>query len=335
MRIFAKMFSLKKKIIYAPNVELDSIAGLPLIFFEGKIHIIDSVGHDFDKAVRYLSHRKAIGFDTETRPVFTPHAQQNGVALLQLSSGRHAFLFRTNKTGLDESLAALLANPKVLKIGASVHDDIRGLQKLYPFQPAGFVDLQRICGEWGIKDKSVKKLCAIIMGRRISKTQQLSNWEAPKLSDAQKIYAATDAWICREMYFKLLDSPKVKTEPETRPEAGTSGDASAAGGAASGGAAAGGVASGGSAAGGAAAGGAAAGSSAGTAALGTKAAANSTETSAAASNGAAGASSPESEGTPAEKKASRKRRNYRRGSRAKNKSENKGSSGKADNSPKE
>jgi len=215
MRIFAKMFSLKKKIIYAPSVEAESIAGLPLIFFEGKIHIIDSLGHDFDKAVRYLNRRKVIGFDTETRPVFTPHAQQNGVALLQLSSGRHAFLFRTNKIGLDERLAALMANPKVIKIGASVHDDIRGLQKLYPFQPAGFVDLQRICGQWGIRDKSVKKLCAIIMGRRISKTQQLSNWEAPKLSDAQKIYAATDAWICREMYFKLLESPKSNLPSDT------------------------------------------------------------------------------------------------------------------------
>lgn len=193
---------------YAPTIDAEQIKTLPLIFFDGKITVIDTLGPEFEKAVRYLKHRKVIGFDTETRPVFTPHAPQNGVALLQLSSGHRAFLFRVYKIGLEDSLAAILANPKIIKVGAAVHDDIRGLQKIYPFQPGGFVDLQRICGDWGIQDKSVKKLAAILMGRRISKTQQLSNWEAPRLSDAQKVYAATDAWICREMYFLLKQSKK-------------------------------------------------------------------------------------------------------------------------------
>lgn len=202
------MIRLKKKITYPSSIDSDKIAAMPLTFFEGKITVIDELGHEFDKAVRYLSRRRVIGFDTETRPVFTPHAPQNGVALLQLSSGRHAFLFRTHLIGLEDSLAGVLANPNIIKVGAAVHDDIRGLQKIFPFEPASFVDLQRICGDWGITDKSVKKLCAIVMERRISKSQQLSNWEAPKLSDAQKIYAATDAWICREMYFKLLSTKK-------------------------------------------------------------------------------------------------------------------------------
>ena len=193
---------------YAPTIDAEQIKTLPLIFFNGKITVIDTLDSEFEKAVRYLRHRSVIGFDTETRPVFTPHAPQNGVALLQLSSGRRAFLFRVYKIGLEDSLAAILANPKIIKVGAAVHDDIRGLQKIYPFQPGGFVDLQRICGEWGIQDKSVKKLTAILMGRRISKTQQLSNWEAARLSDAQKVYAATDAWICREMYFLLKHSRK-------------------------------------------------------------------------------------------------------------------------------
>lgn len=188
---------------YAPTIDPEQIKTMPLIFFDGKITVIDTLGPEFEKAVRYLRRRRVIGFDTETRPVFTPHALQNGVALLQLSSGRRAYLFRVYKIGLDDSLAAILANPKIIKVGAAVHDDIRGLQKIYPFQPEGFVDLQHICGNWGIQDKSVKKLTAILMGRRISKTQQLSNWEAPRLSDAQKVYAATDAWICREMYFLL------------------------------------------------------------------------------------------------------------------------------------
>lgn len=205
------MFIHKKK-EYSATIDSETVAKLPLTLFEGKIEVIDSFGHEYDRAIRYLRRRRVIGFDTETRPVFTPHAPQNGVALLQLSSGRHAFLFRVHKIGLEEPLAAILADPKIIKVGAAVHDDIRGLQKIFPFDAAGFVDLQRICGEWGIQDKSVKKLTAIVMGKRISKTQQLSNWEAPKLSDAQKIYAATDAWICREMYFELLNTKKA-TKP--------------------------------------------------------------------------------------------------------------------------
>lgn len=210
------MFHFGKKVTYSSTVSSDAIASMPLTFFEGKIYVIDAPGEEYDKAVRYLRRRSVIGFDTETRPVFTPGAPQNGVALLQLSSGRRAFLFRVHKLGIDERLAEVLSDPKILKIGAAVHDDIRGLQKIIPFKAGGFVDLQQICPKWGIMDKSVKKLTAIIMGRRISKSQQLSNWEAPRLSDAQKLYAATDAWICREMYLKLLDSPEVETPVESK-----------------------------------------------------------------------------------------------------------------------
>ena len=109
---------------------------------------------------------------------------------------------------MHRRLCSLLANPKVLKVGAAIHDDIRGLQKHKEFMPASFVDLQKIVCEWGIRDKSVKKMAAIIMGIRISKTQQLSNWEADVLSESQCRYAATDAWVCREMYLKLMASEK-------------------------------------------------------------------------------------------------------------------------------
>ena len=112
------------------------------------------------------------------------------------------------KIGLPEELRSLLSNPSVLKIGAAVHDDIHGLQKISNFTPGGFIDLQQIAWEWGVRDKSVKKMAAIILGVRISKTQQLSNWEAPALSASQSLYAATDAWVCRDMYLTLLSSPK-------------------------------------------------------------------------------------------------------------------------------
>ena len=149
-----------------------------------------------------------IGFDTETRPCFSQNQPRYGVALLQLSVPEKAFLFRVNRLGMHRRLCTLLADDKIIKVGAAVHDDLRGLQRYHDFTPASFVDLQKVVWEWGIRDKSVKKMAAIILGCRISKTQQLSNWEAEELSDSQCKYAATDAWVCREMYLKLMRSEK-------------------------------------------------------------------------------------------------------------------------------
>ena len=99
-------------------------------------------------------------------------------------------------------------------MGAATLDDVRGLQKLTKFAPKGFVDLQNMVWEYGIRDKSVKKMTAIILGVKISKAQQLSNWEAEHLSESQQRYAATDAWVCREMYLKLMHSQKNPLTPE-------------------------------------------------------------------------------------------------------------------------
>ena len=181
--------------------------------FPGKIYVIDSVGAEFNRAIAYLRSQKIIGFDTETRPTFTPSQPRYGVALLQLSGPDKAFLFRVNKIGMHRRLCNLLSSSKILKVGAAIHDDIRGLQRLRDFRPDGFTDLQKIVCEWGIRDKSVKKMAAIILGIRISKTQQLSNWEAEKLSDSQCMYAATDAWVCREMYLKLMRSERNPLPP--------------------------------------------------------------------------------------------------------------------------
>ena len=194
--------------MFAESVTPQEIEKLEYASFPGKIYVIDSVGAEFNRAIAYLRSQKVIGFDTETRPTFTPSQPRYGVALLQLSGPDKAFLFRINKMGMHRRLCNLLASPKILKIGAAIHDDIRGLQKHRDFVAGGFVDLQKIVWEWGIRDKSVKKMAAIILGIRISKTQQLSNWEAETLSESQCKYAATDAWVCREMYLKLMKSEK-------------------------------------------------------------------------------------------------------------------------------
>ena len=190
--------------MYKSSISPEEIAALEMISFPGEIHVIEKQGQDFDDAVSYLSSKPIIGFDTETRPVFSPEQHSNGTALLQLSGKGKAFLFRLQKLGLPRQIAAILSNPDIIKVGAATADDIRGLQRIRLFKAAGFVDLQTIVGNYGITDKSVKKMTAIILGSKISKAQQLSNWEAPVLSASQQKYAATDAWVCLEMYMKLI-----------------------------------------------------------------------------------------------------------------------------------
>ena len=196
------------------SISPEEIGALELAAFPGEIQVLEAPGEDFAKAIKYLRRQTVIGFDTETRPTFSPDQHSTGTALLQLSGGGKAYLFRLQKLGLPRQLASVLANPTILKIGAATPDDVRGLQKITRFVPKGFVDLQSIVWEYGIRDKSVKKMTAIILGVKISKAQQLSNWEAEKLSESQQRYAATDAWICREMYLRLLGSEKHPLTPE-------------------------------------------------------------------------------------------------------------------------
>ncbi len=194
--------------MFIEKITPEEIGELEYISFPGNIYVIDSVGAEFNRAINYLRTQKIIGFDTETRPCFGPNQPRYDVSLLQLSGPNKAFLFRINRTGMHRRLCNLLSDKRIIKVGAAIHDDIRGLQKHQDFKPGSFVDLQKIVGEYGIRDKSVKKMSAIILGYRISKTQQLSNWEADTLSEPQEIYAATDAWVCREMYIKLMKSDK-------------------------------------------------------------------------------------------------------------------------------
>ena len=196
------------------SVAPEDIDKLPLGTFPGEIKVIDKPGLDYERAIFYLRRQTILGFDTESRPVFSPGQRNNGVALLQLSGPKRAYLFRLQTLGMRRSLCSLLSSESIIKVGAACLDDVRGLQRLHGFKAAGFIDLQKIAWEWGIRDKSVKKLAANILECRISKAQQLSNWEAENLTEAQCRYAATDAWVCREMYIRLLGSEKHPLTPE-------------------------------------------------------------------------------------------------------------------------
>ncbi len=192
------------------NISNEETAKLPALKFEGEITIVDSI-EDITEACKILSRSPIIGFDTETRPSFKAGVSYR-VALLQLSSKTHCFLFRLNRIPLDREILRLLENPKILKIGADVAGDIRALRVLKHFKDRGFVDLQAIIHEWGVAEKSLRKMSAITLGQRVSKAQRLSNWEANNFTPQQMTYAATDAWVCVEIYNKLQSLPKVIKE---------------------------------------------------------------------------------------------------------------------------
>lgn len=192
------------------------MANLPLVQYSGGATVIDSeVG--LKEAVKHLSKARIIGFDTETRPSFKKGVSHE-VSLLQLASPEMCFLFRINTIGMHPLLTQLLEDPKLLKVGVSLHDDFHSLERICNIVPKGFVDLQQYVKNYNIADNSLAKIYAILFGQRISKGQRLTNWEAETLTPAQVNYAAFDAISCIKIYdyissglFDPLHSPYLRS----------------------------------------------------------------------------------------------------------------------------
>jgi Ribonuclease D len=193
--------------MYKENITVEELAEHELSWFKGEIVLVDNLKTFYEVFPRLLG-TDILGFDTETRPTFKK-GRKNAVSLIQLSTGDLACLFRINKIGIPDKLAELLSDPSVIKAGVAVHDDIRFLKGVRKFSPDGFIDLQNFVKDFGIQSSGLKKLAAIVLGFRISKRQQVTDWEADQLTEAQLIYAATDAWVCHQIYKKLVNGHKV------------------------------------------------------------------------------------------------------------------------------
>ncbi len=187
--------------MFAPNIDNDEIVKLPRLSFEGEAFVI-STEDELREKIKLFSTSSILGFDTESKPSFKK-GRNNGIALVQLSDEKTALIIKVKEVGLPNELVTILENEKIVKVGAAIRDDLKGLKSIRNFNPKGFVDLQQIAVNYDIEGQSVRKLAAIVLGVRVSKSQQLSNWEAESLSFAQIDYAATDAWVCREIYQKL------------------------------------------------------------------------------------------------------------------------------------
>jgi ribonuclease D len=184
------------------SITTEELNLLPLKTFSGKVSVITDADN-LGKVKSEIEKHRIVGFDTETRPSFK-RGQIYRVALLQLAVPDNVFLIRLHHTGLTEHITSIFENPAIFKAGVAIHDDIKSLQKLSRFTPASFVELATLARTSGLQVESVKKLAGLLLGIRISKSAQTSNWEAPTLTEKQIDYAATDAWVCLEIYSKLL-----------------------------------------------------------------------------------------------------------------------------------
>ncbi len=181
----------------------EEINNCPIKKWEGAIQLVRSEGEAAD-AIQQLNRESVLGFDTETRPAFTK-GKKYLPSLLQLAGAETIYLFQLRGIGLAKTVVDLLSNPNIIKAGVSLAFDLRELRQIDEFSPQGFVDLGRMAQEKGIQNQGLRGLAAVVLGFRISKSAQTSNWAKEELTMAQVRYAATDAWVGRELYLRLSE----------------------------------------------------------------------------------------------------------------------------------
>ena len=189
--------------MFASKITKEEINLLPIARFDGKITVIDNNNQIAD-AVRELRKSSVVGIDTETKPCFEK-GKFNRMSLMQISTLEHCFLFRLHFIDFTEELIEYLTDPTIKKVGLALGNDLIGLKKVHKFKPANTLDLQTVVKNYGIMELGLQKIYAILFGEKISKSQQLSNWENTQLSEQQQRYAAIDAWACLKIYLRILD----------------------------------------------------------------------------------------------------------------------------------
>jgi len=189
----------------AAPMSKEAINQLPLARWEGPMQLLRTA-EEVAAAMARLARAELLGFDTETRPAFRK-GQKFAPSLLQLAAEDEVVLVQLQRTGLPAPLLAILEDPAIVKAGVGLDFDCKSLQELHPFQPAGFVDLARMARRRGIRNHGLRGLAAVVCGIRISKSARTTNWANPELTPQQIQYAATDAWIGREIYRRLRALP--------------------------------------------------------------------------------------------------------------------------------
>lgn len=174
---------------------------LPILKYTGPVHVVATQA-DLRSALHEIRRERVVGFDTETRPTFRK-GQSNAPSLVQIATNRGVCLFQLARLDCTGVLAEIFSNPRILKAGVALVRDLSDLQKLFPFETANVVDLGDVAKQSGIQQTGLRNLAGLFLGGRVTKGARTSNWSVPELTPSQRIYAATDAWICRELYLRF------------------------------------------------------------------------------------------------------------------------------------
>ena len=181
----------------------EEINSLPAHQYSGKIVLINEQ-EGLEEAIAQLQQEEVLGFDTETRPVFSK-GKSYPPSLIQLAASNKVYIFQLRHVPLDENLVQIFSNPNIIKAGIAVHDDIRELKKIFAFQPAGMLDLSQVARHNKLETHGLRNMAANFFGIRIPKGERCSNWANKTLTKKQMLYAATDAWIGRELYYRMKE----------------------------------------------------------------------------------------------------------------------------------
>jgi ribonuclease D len=185
----------------ARSISREDLANLPIHRYQGAVHLVTST-HDVAQALADIRQERVTGFDTETRPSFRK-GEFHLPCLAQVATARAVYLFPLRHTEAFPALTEFLSEPRIVKSGVALADDMRTLKAVFPFHEKNMVDLGKVARRGGLGQTGVRNLAAIFLGFRIPKGARTSNWAAPRLTEAQIAYAATDAWVCRELYLKM------------------------------------------------------------------------------------------------------------------------------------
>ena len=176
---------------------------LPIRRYEGSVHVVAGQP-DLQHAIQDISQEGVVGFDTETRPAFTP-GESYLPSLAQFATASAVYLLQAQQRDLFGAMREILSSEKIIKVGVSVTDDVRNLKKLFEFDERSLVDLGKVAKRHGLEQTGVRNLAGIFLGMRIPKGAKTTNWAARRLTPQQIAYAATDAWVCRELYLHFRE----------------------------------------------------------------------------------------------------------------------------------
>jgi len=192
----------------ASAISREAMLELPIRRYEGPVHVVAGEP-DLRRAVDDIVEEGVVGFDTETRPAFRP-GESYLPSLVQLATARAVYLLQVQQHDFSGALREVLSSENTLKVGVSVSDDVRMLKRLFPFDERSVVDLGKVAERHGLKQTGIRNLAGIFLGARIPKGAKTTNWAARRLSPRQIVYAATDAWVCRELYLRFRELDMVQ-----------------------------------------------------------------------------------------------------------------------------